>query len=82
MTVMTVGGIAGPLVAGALTPVLGLQWLYLVDAVYLRTQPVLLMSFVVDIIAMVFGMPRASGRRSADQSRSGTPQTIDMASRP
>lgn len=27
--------------------------------VYLRTQPVLMMSFVVDIIAMVFGMPRA-----------------------
>ncbi len=27
--------------------------------VYLKTQPVLLMSFVVDIIAMVFGMPRA-----------------------
>jgi MFS family permease len=26
---------------------------------YLRGQPVLLMSFVVDIIAMVFGMPRA-----------------------
>lgn len=26
---------------------------------YLRRQPVLLMSFVVDIIAMVFGMPRA-----------------------
>jgi MFS family permease len=26
---------------------------------YLRTQPVLLMSFVVDIIAMLFGMPRA-----------------------
>ncbi len=26
---------------------------------YLRTQPVLLMSFVVDIVAMVFGMPRA-----------------------
>lgn len=26
---------------------------------YLRTQPVLMMSFVVDIIAMVFGMPRA-----------------------
>ncbi|WP_030483710.1 MFS transporter [Nocardioides aequoreus] len=26
---------------------------------YLRSQPVLLMSFVVDIIAMVFGMPRA-----------------------
>jgi len=27
--------------------------------VYLRTQPVLMMSFLVDIIAMVFGMPRA-----------------------
>ncbi|KRB78936.1 MFS transporter permease [Nocardioides sp. Root190] len=26
---------------------------------YLRTQPVLMMSFLVDIIAMVFGMPRA-----------------------
>jgi MFS family permease len=27
--------------------------------VYLRTQPILMMSFVVDLIAMVFGMPRA-----------------------
>jgi MFS family permease len=27
--------------------------------VYLRSQPVLMMSFVVDLIAMVFGMPRA-----------------------
>ena len=26
---------------------------------YLRTQPILMMSFVVDLIAMVFGMPRA-----------------------
>lgn len=26
---------------------------------YLRTQPVLLMTFVIDIVAMVFGMPRA-----------------------
>jgi MFS family permease len=26
---------------------------------YLRHQPVLLMSFVVDLIAMIFGMPRA-----------------------
>ncbi|MBZ5735617.1 MFS transporter [Nocardioides sp. TRM66260-LWL] len=94
MTVMQAGGIAGPLVAGALIPVLGFSWLYLIDAIsllatlgavlrlpplpiegvaagaaglrsvieglaYLRTQPVLLMSFVVDLIAMVFGMPRA-----------------------
>ena len=109
MTVMMVGGIAGPLVAGALIPVFGLQWLYLVDAVcllatlsavvrlpslpvdggstrkpglrsviegftYLRTQPVLLMSFVVDIIAMVFGMPRALFPQIADESFHGPPQ--------
>ncbi len=93
MTVMQAGGIAGPLIGGALIPVLGFSWLYLLDTVtlfatlgavvrlprlpvegavaspglravvdgfrYLRHQPVLMMSFVVDIIAMVFGMPRA-----------------------
>ena len=94
MTVGMAGGIAGPLVAGVLIPVIGFQWLYLIDTVtlfatlsavvrlprlpvldaaagapgvkavvdgfrYLRTQPVLMMSFVVDLIAMVFGMPRA-----------------------
>jgi MFS family permease len=94
MTVSMAGAIAGPLVAGILIPIVGFEWLYLVDTltlfatlgavlrlpslpvldaatnipgvravidgfVYLRTQPVLLMSFVVDLIAMVFGMPRA-----------------------
>lgn len=94
MTVFTGGAIAGPLIGGALIPLLGFSWLYLVDTlflfatlwavislpplpvtviagsspglrsvidgfVYLATQPVLLMSFVVDLIAMVFGMPRA-----------------------
>jgi MFS family permease len=93
MTVFQAGAIAGPLVAGALIPVFGFAWLYLIDTVtllatlsavvrlprlpvegpvtspglrsvidglrYLRGHPVLLMSFVVDIIAMVFGMPRA-----------------------
>ena len=93
MTVMQAGAIGGPLVAGALIPVFGLSWLYLIDTVtlvptlfavlllpampiigttgsiglravldglgYLRGHPVLLMSFLVDIIAMVFGMPRA-----------------------
>ena len=94
MTVMSAGAIAGPLVGGALIPVLGFAWLYLIDALtlfatlyavvklprlapegstgrppglrsvveglgYLRGHPVLLMSFVVDLIAMVFGMPRA-----------------------
>ncbi len=93
MTVMQAGGIAGPLVGGALIPLIGYSWLYLLDTItlfatlgavvglpalpvigatvapglsavvdgfrYLRRQPVLMMSFVVDIIAMVFGMPRA-----------------------
>jgi len=94
MTVMQAGAIAGPLVAGALIPVLGFEWLYLIDTftllatlsavvrlpalpvegatratpglrsvieglAYLRGHPVLMMSFLVDIIAMVFGMPRA-----------------------
>jgi len=94
MTVTMAGAIAGPLVAGVLIPVVGFEWLYLIDTItlfatlgavlrlpslkaldaaanvpgiravvegfaYLRTQPVLLMSFVVDLVAMVFGMPRA-----------------------
>jgi MFS family permease len=101
MTVMQAGAIAGPLAAGVLIPVVGLEWLYLVDTLtlfatlsavvrlprlpvldvhtgapglravvdgfaYLRKQPVLLMSFVVDIIAMVFGMPRALFPEIAD----------------
>ncbi len=93
MTVFQAGGIAGPLVGGALIPVLGYSYLYLVDTItllatlwaviglpslrvespggpagwrsvvdgfrYLSGHPVLMMSFLVDIIAMVFGMPRA-----------------------
>lgn len=93
MTVASFGAIAGPMVGGALIPVLGFSWLYLADTLslfatlyavvalpplppegvtgraglrsvleglhYLRGHPVLLMSFLVDILAMVFGMPRA-----------------------
>lgn len=94
MTVFTGGAIAGPLVGGALIPLLGFSWIYLIDTiclfatlwavislpplpveavagstpglrsvldgfVYLAGHPVLLMSFVVDLIAMIFGMPRA-----------------------
>lgn len=94
MTVFTGGAIAGPLLGGALIPLLGFAWLYFVDTiflfatlwaviklpplpvekvagsspglrsvidgfVYLAGHPVLLMSFVIDLIAMVFGMPRA-----------------------
>ncbi len=92
MTVMMAGAIAGPMIGGALIPLFGFAWLYLIDALcllatlwavirlpalpvtnrsgkpglksvvdgfaYLRLQPILLMSFLVDLIAMVFGMPR------------------------
>lgn len=108
-TVFMAGGIAGPLLAGALIPVLGLEWLYLVDTItlfatlgavlrlprlaiegvaagvpglrsviegfgYLRGRPVLLMSFAVDLIAMVFGMPRALFPEIADESFAGSPE--------
>lgn len=107
MTVMQFGAIAGPLVGGALIPVLGFSWLYLADTffllatlwaavrlpalppsageqqgvpglrsviagfAYLRHQPVLLMSFLVDVVAMVFGMPRALFPQMANQSFGG-----------
>jgi MFS family permease len=93
-TVMMFGGVFGPMLAGALMPVVGLSTLYLVDAValtvtiwavwklpplppssgtsrraglrdvvdgfkYLALQKILLASFLLDIIAMVFGLPRA-----------------------
>lgn len=93
MTVTSFGAIAGPLVGGALLPIMGADLLYAVDSVtllatlwavirlphlrparaarslgmrsvidgfrYTWTHKILLMSFVVDLIAMVFGMPRA-----------------------
>ncbi len=105
MTIFQAGAIAGPLVAGALIPVLGFSWLYLFDTItlfatlfavvrlprlpvegmrtapgiksvidgfrYLRGHPVLMMSFVVDIIAMVFGMPRALFPEMAHDSFGG-----------
>lgn len=93
-TIFQLGSIVGPLLAGALLPLLGLSVLYLVDALaltvavwavfqlpalppldgaptsaglrsvldgfrYLGGHAVLLASFLMDIIAMVFGMPRA-----------------------
>ncbi len=119
MTVLMAGGIAGPLIGGAMIPVLGYSWLYLIDSitlcatlaavwrlpplpvlrdgagevddagarqrgtpglrsvidgfVYLRGHPVLLMSFVVDIIAMMFGMPRALFPELAQVSFGGPP---------
>jgi MFS family permease len=103
---MQAGAIAGPLVGGALIPVLGFSVLYAVDTctlfatlwaviqlpplpihgapagapglravldgfAYLRGHQVLLMSFVVDIIAMVFGMPRALFPQVAHESFGG-----------
>ena len=97
MTVVQVGAVAGPLLAGVLIPVIGLPTLYLLDAVallatlwatwrlpalpperregaarpraglrevvdgfrYAAAYPVLLVSFLIDVVAMAFGMPRA-----------------------
>ncbi len=93
MTVMTAGAIAGPLVGGALIPLVGFSWLYLIDTVtllatltavlwlpklpvegrtgspglksiiegvaYLRWHVVVLVSLGIDLVAMIFGMPRA-----------------------
>ena len=92
-TVMMAGAIVGPLIGGALMPLIGYSWLYLIDTVtlfatlaavvwlpplpvenkigspglrsivdgfaYLRWHRVLLISFAVDLVAMIFGMPRA-----------------------
>ncbi|MFE9811417.1 MFS transporter [Streptomyces sp. NPDC005227] len=94
-TVMQTGSVAGPMLAGALIPLIGLPELYLIDALalcvtvwavvrlpalppldgggsrragwrevaagfrYIALHKVLLLSFLADIIAMVFGMPRA-----------------------
>ncbi|QIT42598.1 MFS transporter [Streptomyces antibioticus] len=94
-TVMQTGLVAGPLLAGALIPLIGLPELYLIDAFalcvalwavvrlpalpplagavarraglreivegfrYIARHKVLLLSFLADVIAMVFGMPRA-----------------------
>ncbi|MFJ3640382.1 MFS transporter [Streptomyces sp. NPDC090108] len=94
-TVMQTGLVVGPLLAGALIPVIGLPSLYLIDTLalcvtvwavfrlpplaplgdaparraglreiaagfrYIAGHKVLLLSFLADIIAMVFGMPRA-----------------------
>ena len=96
MTVMQVGAVLGPLLAGVLIPVVGLPTLYLMDAIallatlwatwrlpplpvdgaqrlardrigvravldgfrYVGMHKVLLVSFLADIVAMGFGMPR------------------------
>ncbi|MGW0605703.1 MFS transporter [Streptomyces sp. NPDC002640] len=104
-TVMQTGLVAGPLLAGALIPVVGLPELYLIDALalcatvwavwrlpalppldtgraprraglrevldgfrYIGMQQVLLLSFLADIIAMVFGMPRALFPQMAEET--------------
>ena len=103
MTVFSLGVIVGPLLVGVLIPLVGLPWLYFIDALtlvailyavmklppipplgerrgrakvldginYLRLQPLLLMTFVVDIIAMVCGMPRALFPQMAQETFGG-----------
>ncbi|WP_460072193.1 MFS transporter [Streptomyces sp. YKOK-I1] len=103
-TVMQTGLVAGPLLAGALIPVIGLPELYLLDALaltvtlwavvrlpalpplattaarragvreiaegfrYISRHKVLLLSFLADVVAMVFGMPRALFPQLADRT--------------
>ncbi|WP_416981650.1 MFS transporter [Streptomyces sp. T028] len=103
-TVMQTGLVAGPLLAGALIPVIGLPELYLLDALalcvtlwavvrlpslpplatttakragvreiaegfrYMAGHKVLLLSFLADVVAMVFGMPRALFPQLADRT--------------
>jgi MFS family permease len=103
MTVFSLGVFVGPLLVGILIPIVGLPWLYFIDALtlvailyavvklppipplgehrgrakvldgikYLRLKPLLLMTFVVDIIAMVFGMPRALFPQMAQETFGG-----------
>ncbi|MDQ2845013.1 MAG: MFS transporter [Actinomycetota bacterium] len=102
-TVFGVAVLGGPLLAGLLIPLLGLPWLYFIEAAtlvlllypilklppipplaqmlerasvmeglrFLRTQPLILMTFAVDIIAMVFGMPRALFPQMAEDTFGG-----------
>ncbi len=112
-TVMQGGSIIGPLLAGALIPVLGVQTLYLIDAIalvavvwavwklppipplngevrraglrdvlagfhYLATHKLLLVSFLCDIIAMVFGLPRALFPELADTAYPGVQEDFAL----
>lgn len=108
----TICAIAGPLIGGALLPILGADWLYTIDAItmvftlwaviklpslrptkasgslglrsvidgfrYTWIHKILLMSFVVDLIAMIFGMPRALYPEIANIDFGG-PQSGGMA---
>ena len=103
LTLFGFGVLVGPLLVGLLIPIIGLEWLYLLDAItlvvvlyaiyrlppipplgvitqrakvldglrFLRTRQLLLMTFVVDIIAMVFGLPRALFPQMAEETFGG-----------
>ncbi|WP_080794377.1 MFS transporter [Corynebacterium pacaense] len=105
MMLMQTGAIVGPLIAGALIPLIGFGWLYFLDVIsivptlwavwalpsmkplgevvkagfasvvdglrYLGGQPVLMMVMLLDLIAMVFGMPRALYPEIADHDFGG-----------
>ena len=105
-TVMSVGGLVGPMIGGLLIPITGLSTLYLIDAcglivtlwavIRLPSLPplesaprraglthivegfragvsnvLLAWSFGVDLIAMIFGMPRALFPQLADTTFAG-----------
>ncbi|BBF99527.1 MULTISPECIES: MFS transporter [Pseudonocardia] len=107
MTVVQVGAVLGPLLAGILIPIIGLPMLYLLDAIallatlwatwrlpplpssaqaaggrrpkvglravvdgfrYVGMHRILLVSFLVDVIAMGLGMPRVMFPEMAEQT--------------
>lgn len=72
-TLWAVIGLPSLAVEGAGTKVPGLR--SVVDGLtYLRSHPVLMMSFVVDLVAMVFGMPRALFPEIAHLDFGGDPE--------
>lgn len=112
-TVAQGGQILGPMLAGALIPLLGLPLLYLLDAIalsaalyavwrlpslpplngaarraglrdilagfrYLATHRLLMVSMAADIIAMVFGMPRALFPQLADTAYAGAGENFAL----
>ena len=69
ITVFQAGAIAGPLVAGVLIPVVGIEWLYLVDAVTLLAT----LSAVVRLPKLPVLARQRRGARPAGGRRTGSP---------
>ena len=74
MTVFQAGGIAGPLVGGALIPVLGYSWLYLVDSVTL-------LATMYAVLKLPVAAGRVAGRARRDCGRSSRGSSTSAVTR-